>query len=287
MYINYSSFPASGLQSMPLTELEMRRFMQKDSSTCCRLAKAKASGLSDSMESVESNASKRSHTSSITSVKKSPKPQNPPAKRPKSSNDEVVCTPDLLSMLEPDCQISVTPKLAARNPITSPNISTTPRIVTVQQNYSGPSPSGSSSNGNPPAPQRSSLPPPLVLSSSGMRYRQAAPSPIVRRTVVPNALRSAGPVFHTINGFRVDLNSAAQQDSYRLPNGRLIQVNTMMRFKVFLIANQTLPYSGKASSATSHTTLDVSLTRTGSDKSAGYHPSTASSGTTTTTYGPQ
>lgn len=238
MPINYSSFPDSGLQSMPFTELEMRQFMQKDSSTCCRLAKAKASGLSDSMESIESNVSKRSHSSSITSVKKSPKPQNPPAKRPKSSNDEVVCTPDLLSMLEPDCQISVAPKPAARNPITSPNISTTPRIVTVQQNYSGPSPSGSSSsNGNPSVPQRSSLPPPLVLSSSGMRYRQAAPAPIVRRTVVPNALRSAGPVFHTINGFRVDLNSAAQQDSYRLPNGRLIQVKTMMRFNVFLISN--------------------------------------------------
>lgn len=239
MYINYFSFPGSGLQSMPLTELELRRFMQKDSSTCCRLAKAKASGLSDSMESVESNASKRSHSSSITSVKKSPKPQNPPAKRPKSSNDEVVCTPDLLSMLEPDCQISVASKPAARNPVPSPNISTTPRIVTVQQNYSGPIPSGSnsSSNGNPSIPQRSSLPPPLVLSSSGMRYRQATPSPIVRRTVVPNALRSAGPVFHTINGFRVDLNSAAQQDSYRLPNGRLIQVNRMQRFKALLIAN--------------------------------------------------
>lgn len=204
--------------------------MKKDSSTCCRLAKAKASGLSDSMESVESNASKRSHSSSVTSVKKSHKPQNPPAKRPKSSNDEVVCTPDLLSMLEPDCQISVTPKPAARNPVPSSNITSTPRIVTVQQNYSGPSPSSStsSSNGNPTPISRCSLPPPLVLSSSGMRYRQATPGPVVRRTVVPNAVRNAGPVFHTINGFRVDLNSAAQQDSYRLPNGRLIQVSRLL-----------------------------------------------------------
>lgn len=224
---------------MPLSEAEIRRLMKKDSSTCCRLAKAKASGLSDSMESVESNASKRSHASSITSVKKSPKPHNIPAKRPKSSNDEVVCTPDLLSMLEPDCQISVAPKPAARNPVPSPNITSTPRIVTVQQNYSGPSPSSSntSSNGNPAPISRSSLPPPLVLSSSGMRYRQPTPGPVVRRTVVPNAVRSAGPVFHTINGFRVDLNSAAQQDSYRLPNGRLIQVSRMLWYKDILVQN--------------------------------------------------
>ncbi|KAH8415902.1 hypothetical protein KR222_003295, partial [Zaprionus bogoriensis] len=234
--VNYIQTQKSGLQSMPLSDVEMRRFMNKDSTTCCRLAKAKASSLSDSMESLESNTSKRSHASSITSVKRSPKPQPTPAKRPKSSNDEVVCTPDLLSMLEPDCQISVTPKpMATRNPVLAANITTTPRIVTVQQNYTGPgagpspSPSSSitSSNGNPPAlSARSSLPPPLVLSSSGMRYSQATPgpAPLVRRTVVPNAVRNAGPVFHTINGFRVDLNSAAQQDSYRLPNGRLIQV---------------------------------------------------------------
>lgn len=70
-----------------------------------------------------------------------------------------------------------------------------------------------------------------------MRYRQPTPGPVVRRTVVPNAVRSAGPVFHTINGFRVDLNSAAQQDSYRLPNGRLIQVSRMLGYKDNLIKN--------------------------------------------------
>ncbi|KAL7735519.1 hypothetical protein ACLKA6_010551 [Drosophila palustris] len=223
--INYIETQKNGLQSMTLPEGEVRRLMNKDGSNCCRLAKAKANSLSDSMESLESNASKRSHASSVNSVKKSPKPQGPPAKRPKSSNDEVVCTPDLLSMLEPDCQISVAQKPNSRNATPSANITTTPRIMTVQQNYTGPSPSTSSNNGNSTAAPRSSLPPPLVLSSSGMRYRQPInPASVVRRTVVPNAVRTPGPVFHTINGFRVDLNSAAQQDSYRLPNGRLIQV---------------------------------------------------------------
>ncbi|XP_062133928.1 uncharacterized protein LOC133844111 isoform X1 [Drosophila sulfurigaster albostrigata] len=232
--INYIETQKNGLQAMPLSGDEMRRLMNKDSSSCCRLAKAKANSLSDSMESLESNASKRSHNSSITSVKKYSKPQGPPAKRPKSSNDEVVCTPDLLSMLEPDCQISVAQKSSPRtvpSASSGTTITTTPRITSVQQNYTGPSPSSSgsnnnNSNGNSSVAPRSSLPPPLVLSSSGMRYRQSTPisSPVVRRTVVPNAVRSAGPVFHTINGFRVDLNTAAQQDSYRLPNGRLIQV---------------------------------------------------------------
>ncbi|XP_017866832.1 PREDICTED: uncharacterized protein LOC108616261 isoform X1 [Drosophila arizonae] len=222
--VNYIQTQKNGLQSLQLSESEMRKQTHKDYSTCCRLAKAKVNSLSDSMESLESNTSKRSHSSSVNSGKKSAKPQGPPAKRPKSSNDDIVCTPDLLSMLEPDCQISVAQKPAPRSNITPASaITTTPRIVTVQQNYTGPRPS---TNGSSTASPRSSLPPPLVLSSSGIRYRQSTPSQasVVRRTVVPNAIRSAGPVFHTINGFRVDLNSAAQQDSYRLPNGRLIQV---------------------------------------------------------------
>ncbi|XP_017146286.1 uncharacterized protein LOC108158489 isoform X1 [Drosophila miranda] len=224
--VNYIQTQKRGLQSLQLPEVEARRQMMKDNSTCCRLAKAKANSLSDSAESLESIASKRSQTSSVSSAKKSPAPkqQGPPTKRPKTSNDEVVCTPDLLSMLEPDCQISMRPKASTRLPATPAIIpTTTPRIVTVQQNYTGPSPSNNGTSST-----RTSLPPPLVLSGSGVRYRQNSPASVVRRTVVPNSVRSTGPVFHTINGFRVDLNSAAQQDSYRLPNGRLIQVKRQM-----------------------------------------------------------
>ncbi|KAH8402355.1 hypothetical protein KR009_011520 [Drosophila setifemur] len=234
--VNYIQTQKRALQGLQLPEVEIRRQMLKDNSSCCRLAKSKASSLSDSMESLESNASKRSHGSSVSSLKRAAlakSSQAPPSKRPKSSNDEVVCTPDLLSMLEPDCQISMSPKGVTRPPVPSTNITTTPRIITVQQNYTGPRPSstsGSNGSGSTPIPvgqPRSTLPPPLVLSGSGIRYRQNAPgavSNVVRRTVVPNTVRNTGPVFHTINGFRVDLNSAAQQDSYRLPNGRLIQV---------------------------------------------------------------
>ncbi|XP_043643731.1 uncharacterized protein LOC122613569 isoform X1 [Drosophila teissieri] len=239
--VNYLQTQKRALQTLQLPEVEARRQMLKDNSNCCRLAKSKTSSLSDSMESLESNVSKRSQGSSAGSSKRGslPKtiPQGPPTKRSKASNDEVVCTPDLLSMLEPDCQLSVTPKPTGRQPVPAANITTTPRIVTVQQNYQpGPSSSNSSSNGSATGsssvpPPRSSLPPPLVLSGSGIRYRQNAPggvSGVVRRTVVPNSVKTTGPVFHTINGFKVDLNSAAQQDSYRLPNGRLIQVKRQL-----------------------------------------------------------
>ncbi|XP_016985839.1 uncharacterized protein LOC108049230 isoform X2 [Drosophila rhopaloa] len=240
--VNYIQTQKRALHALQLPEGETRRQLLKDSSNCCRLAKSKASSLSDSMESLESNVSRRSQGSAVSSTKRGslPKavPSGPPAKRPKSSNDEVVCTPDLLSMLEPDCQLSVTPKPASRQSVPAASITTTPRIVTVQQNYQ-PAPSSSSSNGSGGSlverpsigTPRSSLPPPLVLSGSGIRYRQNAPgaSPsVVRRTVVPNSVKTPGPVFHTINGFRVDLNSAAQQDSYRLPNGRLIQVKRQL-----------------------------------------------------------
>ncbi|KAH8265651.1 hypothetical protein KR038_006787, partial [Drosophila bunnanda] len=236
--VNYIQSTKKALQSMQMSELEARRYMLKDNTSCCRLAKSKATSLSDSMESLESNTSKRSQGSTANSAKRTlpakPSP-GPASKRSKSSNDEVVCTPDLLSMLEPDCQLSMLPKPTGRQPGPASSITTTPRIVTVQQNYTGPSPSSSSaSNGSGPSTSmgapRASLPPPLVLSGSGIRYRQSSPSGVtsVRRTVVPNVVRNSGPVFHTINGFRVDLNSAAQQDSYRLPNGRLIQVKRQM-----------------------------------------------------------
>ncbi|KAH8308717.1 hypothetical protein KR059_001042, partial [Drosophila kikkawai] len=236
--VNYIQSTKKALQSMQMPELEARRHMLKDNTSCCRLAKSKATSLSDSMESLESNASRRSQGSSANAVKRAlpskPSP-GPTTKRPKSSNDEVVCTPDLLSMLEPDCQLSMLPKPPNRQPGPASSITTTPRIVTVQQNYTGPSPSsGTTSNGSGSSASmgapRGSLPPPLVLSGSGIRYRQSSPGNVtnVRRTVVPNVVRNSGPVFHTINGFRVDLNSAAQQDSYRLPNGRLIQVKRQM-----------------------------------------------------------
>ncbi|XP_033152199.1 uncharacterized protein LOC117135806 isoform X4 [Drosophila mauritiana] len=157
--VNYLQTQKRALQTLQLPEVEARRQMLKDNSNCCRLAKSKTSSLSDSMESLESNVSKRSQGSSAGSGKRGsmPKtiPPGPPSKRTKASNNEVVCTPDLLSMLEPDCQLSVTSKPTGRQPVTAANITTTPRIVTVQQNYQpGQSSSSSGSNGSTNQQQR-------------------------------------------------------------------------------------------------------------------------------------
>ncbi|KMY93065.1 uncharacterized protein LOC6734066 isoform X4 [Drosophila simulans] len=157
--VNYLQTQKRALQTLQLPEVEARRQMLKDNSNCCRLAKSKTSSLSDSMESLESNVSKRSQGSSAGSGKRGsmPKtiPPGPPSKRTKTSNNEVVCTPDLLSMLEPDCQLSVTSKPTGRQPVTAANITTTPRIVTVQQNYQpGQSSSSSGSNGSTNQQQR-------------------------------------------------------------------------------------------------------------------------------------
>lgn len=51
--------------------------------------------------------------------------------------------------------------------------------------------------------------------------------PIPRRqisTITATTTNTSGPVYHTINGYRIDLNSASKQDNFRLPNGKLIQV---------------------------------------------------------------
>ncbi|XP_032571014.1 uncharacterized protein LOC6608734 isoform X4 [Drosophila sechellia] len=157
--VNYLQTQKRALQTLQLPEVEARRQMLKDNSNCCRLAKSKTSSLSDSMESLESNVSKRSQGSSAGSGKRGsmPKtiPPGPPSKRTKASNNEVVCTPDLLSMLEPDCQLSVKSKPTGRQPVTAANITTTPRIVTVQQNYQpGQSSSSSGSNGSTNQQQR-------------------------------------------------------------------------------------------------------------------------------------
>nr|NP_001286323.1 ADD domain-containing protein 1, isoform E [Drosophila melanogaster]AHN56121.1 ADD domain-containing protein 1, isoform E [Drosophila melanogaster] len=179
--VNYLQTQKRALQTLQLPEVEARRQMLKDNSNCCRLAKSKTSSLSDSMESLESNVSKRSQGSSAGSSKRGsmPKtiPPGPPSKRAKASNNEVVCTPDLLSMLEPDCQLSVTPKPTGRQTVTAANI-TTPRIVTVQQNYQpGQSSSNSGSNGSTNQQQR----------APQVRVGNANPAPPPLQGLPPNA----------------------------------------------------------------------------------------------------
>lgn len=222
---------------MNLPESEMKQQMATDRSTCCRLSKTKLGSMSDSLESVDS-LSRRSREGSVSkkTYKSSPSGHSPAAKRPKPNNDEVVCTPDLLSMLEPDCQITVSSK---PRPSQSP-MATSPKVMSIQSPnvYGGSGGGGGNSIQNP----MNKNPPPLVLRNTSVQVRPISSAPIVRRTVVGPRTPSPGggnvPVYHTINGYRIDLNSAAQQETFRLPNGKLIQVK---RQGSSLAANQASP----------------------------------------------
>ncbi|XP_061398848.1 uncharacterized protein LOC133334549 [Musca vetustissima] len=230
--MNYIEQQKKEAYAMNLSEQELNQLLRRDRSKCCRLAKAKCGNMSDSMESLDSVVSKRSQGSSSGSAKKAakhgstPSPQQPNAKRPKN-NDEVVCTPDLLSMLEPDCQITVSQKNngnTPQRPMPSPS-GVSPRIVSIQQS---PNAYGGGQSINTSSTPKTSAPPPLLLRNTAIKLRPAAQPPIVRRTVIgprtPAPGGNSAPVYHTINGYRIDLNSAAQQETFRLPNGKLIQV---------------------------------------------------------------
>lgn len=60
-------------------------------------------------------------------------------------------------------------------------------------------------------------PPPLAPMRGAAPTTQRNPT-----TMLLNG--TAVPIFHNVNGFQIDLNHAARQDVYRLPNGKLIQV---------------------------------------------------------------
>ncbi|XP_067630790.1 uncharacterized protein ADD1 isoform X2 [Eurosta solidaginis] len=220
--IRYIDKQKKYIESGSYSEAEKKNLWSQDRSTCCRLAKSKCGNMSDSLESLDSTASRRSH-GSASAKKQSKSPgsssHTPPAKRAKTSNDEVVCTPDLMSMLEPDCQLTVQSKSRPSAPTTS-----TPKIISLQTHHA-------TYSGGVQIKAHTNTPPPLVLRNTGLPMRHPSPTPVVRRTVIgarnnttPVTGSSHTPVYHTINGYRIDLNSAAQQETFRLPNGKLIQV---------------------------------------------------------------
>ncbi|KAM7345067.1 ADD domain-containing protein 1 isoform 3-T5 [Cochliomyia hominivorax] len=221
--MNYIEQQKKEIYAMNLSEQELKLNLSKDRSKCCRLAKSKCGNMSDSMESLDSIASKRSHGSANSAKKPmkhaaTPSPQQLNAAKRAKTNDEVVCTPDLLSMLEPDCQITLSSK--TNRPMGTPSAST-PKIMSIQQPQAG----GYGAMSSTP---KTTVPPPLVLRNTSVKIRTAAPPPVVRRTIIgprtPTPGGNGTPVYHTINGYRIDLNSAAQQETFRLPNGKLIQV---------------------------------------------------------------
>ncbi|GAB0097845.1 hypothetical protein DMENIID0001_135220 [Sergentomyia squamirostris] len=113
--------------------------------------------------------------------------QPPPPLQNQRSQAEVVCTPDIMSMFEPSTN-TVTP-------------SPPPPLTSLRQ-YGGPT--------NP-------------ITNGSTTITRTAPQKKTQTITIANQ-SPATPIYHTINGYRIDLNSAARQETIRLPNGKLIQV---------------------------------------------------------------
>ncbi|CAO1440158.1 unnamed protein product [Diamesa hyperborea] len=67
------------------------------------------------------------------------------------------------------------------------------------------------------SPRRMQVPP-LVMRGQSERGRPRNPPP------PPSTSQPVSTIYHNVNGYQVDLNQAARQDIFRLPNGKLIQV---------------------------------------------------------------
>ena len=68
-------------------------------------------------------------------------------------------------------------------------------------------------NDNNAASSSGSAPPPLAVMKQPLRVRMRGSEPA-----------TTPPIYHNISGFQIDLNHAARQEIFRLPNGKLIQV---------------------------------------------------------------
>lgn len=101
----------------------------------------------------------------------------------------------------------------------------------------------------------------IRLSSNQMAPNQ---TPIQRRqisTITATTTNTSGPVYHTINGYRIDLNSASKQDNFRLPNGKLIQVKRQLPVMPGAQQPQPAPVSSTITSPTQTYSLNQQYIR--------------------------
>lgn len=174
------------------------------------------------------------------------------------------------NVLEPNCQITTTP--TAPPPLVMQSHQMTPNVLNKPQQYRIPAsikPTVRPVLTRPTQLNRGILPrmsgPRSATSGATslgggattirLSSNQMAPTqtPMQRRqisTITATTTNTSGPVFHTINGYRIDLNSASKQENFRLPNGKLIQVKRQLPVMGGAQTTQQAPVSSTITSPT-------------------------------------
>lgn len=169
-------------------EDEVNNLLNEDSSKCCPRKKRKAIAkpvaapvkrvppMTREYMTIQPPA-KKPHIQTTPKPRVSVTPKISPRTYANSRNSEIVCTPDILGLLNENDDSAI------------------PKTNMM--------------------PSTSVAPPPLILRNNQMKQQ---------RPIQPAPAQVPSPIYHNVNGFQIDLNHAARQEIFRLPNGKLIQV---------------------------------------------------------------